>query len=193
MAPRKSYNLSPEQIDKMTRAQLVKIVNQAASTANKRIRRIEQQGYVDQSLIYMELRDARISAKFSVAGKDKLGLVQELMYINRFLADESSTITGIKNINARFAMTNNGPLAGLNDAQQKRYYNVLSRYKEMHAALFSTYGSERVMRLIEETVADNKKLGVNQLYNRIEKIIDETAERNQLNFRGSEDGGYWLP
>ena len=190
MAPRKSYNLSPEQIDRMTRAQLAKIVNQAASTANKRIRRIEQQGYVDQSLIYMELRDARISAKFSVAGKDKLGLVQELMYINRFLEDESSTITGIKNINARFAMTEGGPL---NEAQQRRYYNVLSRYKRHNGALYQIYGSERVQNLIEETIAENKKLGVNQLYDRVSQIIDDTVERNQMNFRGSEDSGYWLP
>lgn len=193
MAPRKSYNLSPEQIDKMTRAQLAKIVNQAASTANKRIRRIEQQGYVDQSLIYMELRDARISAKFSVAGKDKLGLVQELMYINRFLADESSTITGIKKFNERFAVTDSGPLAGLNEAQQRRYYNVLSRYKKYNYALFKIIGSDRVQKLIAETIEENKRLGINQLYDRVSKIIDDTIERNQMNFRGSEDSGYWLP
>ena len=183
------YYLSPEQMNRMTRSELAKFVNRAASTANKRIKRIEDKGLTEQSLIYQELRDARIKVKFSTAAKDKMALVNELRFINKFLEDETSTITGIENERIA-AETRSGPMTL---EQQITRWKAAAKFRKFNEALYQRYGSERVFNLLDTMIQNNISKNADTLAKRIEQIIDQTVERNQLNFRGSEDRGFWLP
>lgn len=65
-----------------------------AAKANKRIKRLEEQGLTDSPAYQALIRDGE--PKFSVRGKTHNELQREVSRLNRFLNAKTSTVTGVK-------------------------------------------------------------------------------------------------
>ena len=89
---REILNTNIKEIEKMERAKLAVEVSKAASAANKRIKRLQKAGLNTSALRYT----MEHGGKFSVAGKTKDELIEELKRVKGFLGAKTSSVSGAK-------------------------------------------------------------------------------------------------
>lgn len=85
-------DLTPEELLKMSRADMARNISKLASASNKRIKRLEDSGIYSPSVEYVK----RHGGKFSVAGKNKNQLLTEFLRLQEFMGSKTSTISGVK-------------------------------------------------------------------------------------------------
>lgn len=84
--------LTPDELMKMSRADMARNISKLASASNKRIKRLEESGVYSPSVEYVK----RHGGKFSVAGKTKNQLLTEFLRLQEFMESKTSTISGVK-------------------------------------------------------------------------------------------------
>ena len=89
----KLTNLSATQIKQYDRKNLAKIVTKLASAANKRLVRLEKEGYNTPA---MRKNHVDKGERFSVKGKNLKQLRSEYIHVSSFLKDNTSTVKGYK-------------------------------------------------------------------------------------------------
>lgn len=91
-----SVNIKIEKSGELTRKEkeLRREASRLASLANKRIKRIEQQGLIESPAYKKYVEDGK--QKFGVRGKNMEEVKQEIARMNDFIKKQTSTVTGTK-------------------------------------------------------------------------------------------------
>lgn len=89
-------NTDVQKLEKMTRAELAHEVSIVASAANKRIRRLEKEGFTGDISTPALSYTMRHGGTFSVKGKNETELLNELKRAKGFLGAQTSTVRGAK-------------------------------------------------------------------------------------------------
>lgn len=94
--------LDSTQIEKLSDKELRRAVRQVNTTANARLKYLEERGLSSRSLAYKNVAEAKgDKVRFSVRGKSREGLLNELKASKRFLEKKTSTARGIRNIESK--------------------------------------------------------------------------------------------
>lgn len=91
-------NITPRDINSMSKENLARVVTRLSSAANKRARRMKQAGVSSPALRGME----RSGGKFSSKGKDVRQLRSEYKRVKGFLSSETSSLAGYRKFIKRF-------------------------------------------------------------------------------------------
>ena len=116
-------NLSWDDIRKMKRADLGKIVTQLSSAANKRIRRFKEKGEVSPSVMYAEK-----GGKFSGRGKNINQMRAEYVRIKTFMSQKESTLRQWESIKTETMKTLES--RGIN-IQREDFNEIMKLYGEV--------------------------------------------------------------
>lgn len=137
-----------------------------AAKANKRIKRLEEQGLTDSPAYQALIRDGE--PKFSVRGKTHNELQREVSRLNRFLNAKTSTVTGVKDT-----------LKEIADNTGIQYQD----FKELKAksAKFFTLASkvEQYLRTVDDMAS---AIG----YQKIWEQINTYVKQGRMSLEGSE-------
>lgn len=163
-------NTDIQKFESMTRAELAHEVSILASAANKRIKRLESQGYNTPAVLYTK----RQGGNFSVKGKNKTQLLNEMKRAKGFLGAKTSTISGAKesissmnkiiskqiateqarqkamqskDYSAEIEVPEEFEMVELSKEQMDEYWRAIDRLREMHPAQFNAICLQYVGRI----------------------------------------------
>lgn len=174
-------NIDIEDLENLSRPELAKLVSQAARAANIRVKSLQEHNILNESLLGVY----RSGGKFSVAGKDKTSLLNELKRIKGFMGGASTlTEARAENKNIIDRMKERGIIdqedTRTEEDISKEFWEVMDKLRETKPALFVNdclLYSDDVYSEIEQGKS------VNEAYDSIMESINEEqseiAEREQ--------------
>lgn len=130
-------NADIEDIENLSRPELAKLVSQAARAANIRVKSLQEHNITNEALLGVYSS----GGKFSVAGKDKTSLLNELKRVKSFMGG-SSTIREAKaeNKNIIERMKERGVIDQEDDRSEedisKEFWEVMDKLRQTKPALF---------------------------------------------------------
>ena len=138
-------NTDVQKLEQMTRAELAHEVSILASAANKRIKRLEKAGYSGDYATPAVSYTMRHGGTFSVKGKNKEQLLNELKRAKGFLGAQTSSIKGAEKsiskmnelLNARIEQ-NTGIKTNreLSKEEIAEYWRAVDRLRELQPSIF---------------------------------------------------------
>lgn len=126
-----------EDIENLSRADLAKLVSQAARAANIRVKSLQEHNILNESLLGVYSS----GGKFSVAGKDKTSLLNELKRIKGFMGG-ASTVTEARAENKSIVdrMKERGVIdqedTRTEEDISKEFWEVMDKLRQTKPALF---------------------------------------------------------
>lgn len=159
---------------------LRELASSLAAKANKRAKRLEKNGFTDQSA-YQRYKDG--GGKFVVKGKSDKAVLAEINRIQEFLRDETSTVSGINRQAASVAERLNLKYKTYRELREKNaaIFKILPKiteYMRMSANVSVMYDSDQVIDEVTNyvddvlpTLADGETVDVEQALEDIEKRI----------------------
>lgn len=150
-----------------------KIVSRLVSAANKRIRSFEKGGIESPAIMGV----AETGGKFSIKGKDELGLLKELTRVRGFLRNPTSTIKGwgkvekktIEGLKQRGIEVQKEDIADITYALAQ-----LSREREMTRA--ERY---KVLEKMSALLKDNTDMSTSELLSNVRSELDTIYKETQ--------------
>lgn len=132
----------------MERAALAKEVSIVASAANKRIKRLQTAGYDTPALRYTMAH----GGKFSVKGKNKTQLLNELKRASGFMKAKTSTVRGakksIKKINEALSKLHpEEKTPDLTDEEVGKFWEAVDKLRALRPASFDVVYSQYTARI----------------------------------------------
>lgn len=190
MTTEEIINLDIEDIQKLSTKQLQRLTTQIVSTANKRVKALQNAGLED-SLILTQMKD--FSGRFSskIEGKNKLNRLRNTFSnVRNFLLAETSTVRGYKKYNRETAERIAGnknmrdPEASdfikryESDIELRRdFWRIYNRLKETYPDKFSGKGaSERIQKLIRSQIQSMPFSSTDEIYESMEDILNNDSE-----------------
>lgn len=119
-------DMSIEELNAMDRGTLAKAVSRLSSAANKRIKRIKEQGLETPATKSVD----KSGGKFSTRGKSLNQLRSEFIRAKRFLANKTSTVKGYKAFKKEFfdrVQAKADIRANLSDSELNRFWDIYSK------------------------------------------------------------------
>lgn len=173
-------NYTTRQLLSMTRSEMAKVVSKLASTANKRLKRIEKAGLKEYSSAYRYIQSS--GGKFSVKGKSKEELILEYKRVKGYLSPErrTSTLAGtrkVKEENEQKVADRLG-VTFKNEKESKDFWRAYNKYADTHRSDVYNQGSNTIQRLIAQRVEQGKSLNATAVTKMINKYIE--AEREEI-------------
>lgn len=167
-------NKQPDEFENMADSDLRKVVGRLVSAGNKRLRNFEKRG--EKSPAYNAAM--RSGGKFSVAGKDRKGLMNELQRARIFFKNETSSLKRWKEVKVEYTgkMGVKTPQMDENGEYMYTDFNYLDGNNDFSKAVW-----EMVDRLheIDPTIVNNQNK-----YNAAQQIADMAIESGEpLNIR----------
>lgn len=181
------FALSTADLEEMSRGELARAVSTVASVANKRIKRLMNYGLDTGEIPALQL--GTHPNRFSVAGKDKDSLMNELLAINEFMNEETSTITGYKDTVGQVAeKLNIGDRDSLTLDEMKTLGKTIVSYKKMRE--YSPDIQEKVWKYrLLKSVTENIEginLSENEIRRRLEELYGEWYETSNADYVDSD-------
>lgn len=132
-----------EEINKLKRSDLALITSRLNSTANKRLKRLEEKGY-----------DVSKYEKFSVKNKSTNELRNELKRVKNFLNMETSSLRKRKKIERKTAKR-----LEISVSKNKDFWKAYEEFYDKNYALMESVknGSDRVIEIIKEEMIENER------------------------------------
>lgn len=162
-------NLSMGEFSSMTRSELSKVVSRLSSTANKRMKRLENNDI--QSPAY---RGAVSSGgKFGSKGKTLNELRSEYMRVTGFLKSKTSTVKGFRQVR-KDLITRIG--ANEEDLTTEIENKLWSVYNEMGSLSAFIQGSGDRQKFIYDTIIDNPNASISELINFVSDKLTDVYE-----------------
>ena len=169
-------NMDIEDIESLSRTEIAKIVSQVASAGNKRIKNLQNKGLTSEALIDVY----KSGGKFSVKGKNKTELLNELKREKQFFSGDS-TVLEVKATNKSIIekLEESGALekerANISDEDiTKEFWKAMDMLRETNPALFVNdcllYGDDVYSEI-------SKGKSANEVFSEItERIENDNAE-----------------
>lgn len=127
-------NMNPEDLQKLSKSNLSKVVSRVVSATNKRVTAVEKANLPNE--IIKESVGKR-GVRLSVKGKDVVGLMQEWVSAKKVLSTEKTTVKGTKEylrkqVVERFAKKGIHIEKIVGTKKEPILWNCLSKLKELH-------------------------------------------------------------
>lgn len=183
-------NMDIDKLSRMNRRELAKVVSQLSSSANKRLRRLEQQGLTD-SYAYNK---AQTVGDFSVKGKNTNQLRKEFARVRDFINSKTSSVKGYKKFLGEVSTRVSGGNKSIGKkvygdlGLRKQFWSVYNRVKESYPSLFGSKGdSTRMQELIALILADNADKSDDDIMNIVRENINNLYEKTEADFEKREN------
>ena len=145
-------NMSPQDIDRMDKQSLSKVVVQLKSAANKRLSRIQALGNeADDIPAYRQFKKAHSYAEKFESAKNKTASELRTMYgeLQEFLTYKTSTVSGWKKYQSKIYKAINVKLSG-DDAST--FWDNYNKFIESNLSMFAQFGSKQIQKMIYESL-----------------------------------------
>ena len=154
-----SVNIKATKSGQLTRKEkeLRREASRLASLANKRIKRIEQQGLTESPAYKKYVEDGK--QKFGVRGKNMEEVKQEVARMNDFIKKQTSTVTGTKKY-----LNNVAKVAGI---------TKFDNFKDLQNKLNTFF---RGVDKVREYLQNSKEVSVAIGYSKIFEIVSDYVE-----------------
>ncbi len=180
MTAQQVFNLSTAQLEEMSRAELARAVSTVASVANKRIKRLYNYG-LDTSDV-PALKMGSHPNRFSVAGKNKDELMNELVSINQFMEDKTSTVSGLKEVVGEIAeRLGIGDKRTINLIEIKELGRTLANFKQMveyTPDVQEKIWKYKIVKSVQENI-EGANLSESEIRSRLEELYGKWYEVQQ--------------
>lgn len=137
--------------------QLRREASRLVSLANKRLKRIEQQGLIESPAYKKFIEDG--GQKFGIRGKNMLEVKQEVARMNDFLKKQTSTVTGTKKY--------------LNNVAKSIGITKFDNYKQLQNQLNTFF---RGIGKVREYLQNSKEVSVAIGYSKIFEVVSDYVE-----------------
>lgn len=147
-------NMSPQDIDRMDKQSLSKVVVQLKSSANKRLARIQSLGNEMEDIpAYRQFKKAHSYAEKFESVKGKTAEELRTMYgeLQEFLNYKTSTVSGWKKYQGKIYKAINTKLTG---DEATAFWEDYNKFIESNLTLFAQYGSKQIQRMIYQSRKD---------------------------------------
>lgn len=162
--------LEPDVLMKLSRSELAKVVSQASSAGNKRIKRLGLKGMPTPAVQAIE----RTGGKFSVKGKNLNQLRAEFYRVSGFLKARTSTIKGAKKVQKEVETRIGGKLK---PAEMVNFWRAYRKVDELEPNFLRLYGSTQMQQFLRNEVVDSGKDVDEIVISGIEEIDRQYDER----------------
>lgn len=154
-----SVNIKATKSGQLTRKEkeLRREASRLASLANKRIKRIEQQGLTESPAYKKYVEDGK--QKFGVRGKNMEEVKQEVARMNDFIKKQTSTVTGTKKY--------------LNNVAKAAGITKFDNFKDLQNKLNTFF---RGVDKVREYLQNSKEVSVAIGYSKIFEIVSDYVE-----------------
>lgn len=154
-----SVNINFKKSGELTRKEkeLRREASRLASLANKRIKRIEQQGLIESPAYKKYVEDGK--QKFGVRGKNMEEVKQEIARMNDFIKKQTSTVTGTKKY--------------LNNVAKSVGIVKFDNYKQLQNQLNTFF---RGVDKVREYLQNSKEVSVAIGYSKIHEVVANYVE-----------------
>lgn len=143
-------NMNWNDISKLSTKELSQLTSRVVSVANKRIKRLENTRLGKQSFAYQSYKEQ--GRKFSVRGKNRNQLENELSNSMRFVRMKTSTVKGWGKyrdaMEERMADVSDGESINWSNRTWSKYWKVYRRFEESHGGKFKKGDSARFQQFI---------------------------------------------
>lgn len=146
--------MSPQDIDRMDKQSLSKVVVQLKSSANKRLARIQALGNEMEDIpAYRQFKKAHSYAEKFESVKGKTAEELRTMYgeLQEFLNYKTSTVSGWHQYQSKIYKAINVKLSG-DDATA--FWEDYNKFIESNLTAYAQYGSKQIQRMIYESRKD---------------------------------------
>lgn len=171
--------LTAQELNKMSRKELSKVVSQLGSTANRRLKRFEQKGI--KGGVYSQTIQA---GKFSARGKTINQLRNEYVREKQFLESKTSTLQGYRQVKRNFEQTiGNG--VTLTDRQYERFWRFYSKAESIGKGFRYT----DKMKMAYQIFTENKRASFDSMLHELDermKTAYEQREEQEQSFSTSQ-------
>lgn len=145
--------LSPDDVSRLSRQELAKVVSQLASAGNKRLRRLEQTKMGTESRAY---KNAMAVGNFSVAGKKQGQLQNEYKRVSQFLKSQTSSVSGWKSYRSKVIKRVGGEFDS--EESERAFWRAYRDIASSDRALHKSYGSTETQRQLRAEMSKTKQL-----------------------------------
>ena len=175
-------DITLQDINKMTDAELRKVTQAAAKAANQRISRLEKVEGGRYSPAYQQVD--RTGGRIKTRGYSREQLKQEFKRAQGFLAPttKTATVKGYKNFKARIA--DKVGVDDLTGAETKKLLDATAKLAELHPDIWTMYG---VREKMAERVKKNPNVRISTLLKTGMAEIEKEYERQQSEFAEIND------
>lgn len=171
-------SMSSHKIYSMSRKDIATITSRLVSAGNKRLRRMEKKGITTPATTFIQSH----GGKFSVKGKDLIGVREEFLRIKGFLESETGTIKGYRKWESKVATTlreNTGiNYDSLTEKQKHQFWEIYSKLEETDRA--NVYGAKYSESI--NTIYNAVKNGIKA--KDIDNFVNEITARNYSDIAG---------
>ena len=151
--------MSWSDIEKLNRNELATLTSRVTSVANKRIKRLESAKLGKQSFAYQKYEEQ--GRKFTVRGKGKNELKNELSNAMRFVRYKTSSVKGWNKyrteMEERMNDVTDGESIDWSNRTWSKYWKVYRKFEENHRGSMKKGDSERFQKFIKELFASGDK------------------------------------
>lgn len=168
-------NMDGEAFNKLNESDLRKVTGRLVSAGNKRLRTFEKRGEVSPATRFI----SNSGGKFSTKGKNLNALRAEFTRARNFMQSQTGTIKGWKQTKNK--AINEMKKRGVDVPPDKfdNFWKIYEKLKELDPNIASKTMKYTVLEQIKDMLIEHDDpAGItNRLYNRLEEIYEEQAER----------------
>lgn len=157
-----SVNINFKKSGELTRKEkeLRREASRLASLANKRIKRIEQQGLIESPAYKKYVEDGE--QKFGVRGKNMEEVKQEIARMNDFIKKQTSTVTGTKKY--------------LNNVAKSVGIVKFDNYKQLQNQLNTFFrGVDKVREYLQNSKEVSVAIGYSKIFEVVANYVEEVG------------------
>lgn len=175
-------NMSWDDLNSLSGADLRKITGRLVSASNKRIRRLEQATRGKSSFAYQTIQER--GRKFSTRGLNTNQVRTEFANARRFLKMKTSTVKGWKEyrsgVEERITKTLDIDELGWSERTESKFWKVYRRFEELHGGKYKKGDSDRIQQILTEMFEDSdKRRSVDYFTKRIDEMYSDYYEQEQ--------------
>ena len=175
-------NLDINDVQRLKRADLAKVVSQLSAAANKRVKRLSQTAVGELSPAYQR---ALQHGKFGAAGKNINQLRNEYAEVRNFLKLKTSSVSGWKKVRKNTENRLGSKFTSVD--QEKRFWRAYRQLEADNYGAVHAVGSTESQRLLRQEMEQNTS---EDLIDRMLDRLDEEYERQQINLVGKDLDDY---
>lgn len=178
----KLLNFKPQDIEKMSRAELSKVVSRLSATANKRVERLARSPLGEYSPAFGKIVNSG-RGRFGAKGKDKIALQNEYKSLTNFMKDSTSTVSGWKKKQKEYRKKakERGFEAGAD------FYAILTMLYDRYPYVFGEHTPSEVYNAINLAIKYNPNGSNESVLNEVLAMLGYEIEEHENEYPDTED------
>lgn len=185
-------NMSAQELNKLSTADLKEIVNYGARIANRRIETLEKSGVPSAALSYRRgLSDDDKALRFSQEPDGVNMLRHEVSELRNFLGAESSTVPGANRVISKSIAKLKKAGINITRGQYKTFWKAYNKTRKSDPALAERGFKYAALQALKNIVQDKPLQSVEEIASTLKNNLQTIYEENQLIESEDLDNGFY--